>query len=256
LFYGFYRKKLICFSFKEKVILEKSCLWRFFIWLLTSLILSLSWTIIFDTIFLLTHRVIAGQSCPDYNADCFVFPTFLNTTPVGPYSCTPNQMATFPTDGRIVCYAWVIGSQGTNDILQVLGTCGGLLGIVGSIVPFVYYLSYNLKCFPCSIAYGFVTAFIAVAAIICLYIFKIGISLLSWFVLILTAALSILASVLACGRIIAKRGFEKNNSLSKSSTVTTTENPIQSKRQPTAVSTVSKRGQRPVYSSRVTQAWN
>lgn len=90
---------------KKKVVLEKNRYWRFFIWLLTSLTLALSWTIIFDTIFLSSSRVIAGEQCPDYFADCFVFPSFLNFTPVGPYNCTPNQMANFPVDGSILCYS-------------------------------------------------------------------------------------------------------------------------------------------------------
>jgi hypothetical protein len=150
----------------------------------------------------------------------------------------------------------VVGSQGMNDILEVLGTCGGLLGLVGSIVPFIYYLSYNIKYFPCSIAYGIVTAILAVAAVICLYIYKVGISLLTWFTLLLTAALSLLASLLAGKRIYEIKKSEKNNPSRKSSPVITSESSNISKRQRTAVSTISRREQRPVNSSRVTQAWN
>jgi hypothetical protein len=66
-----------------------------------------------------------------------------------------------------------------SDIVDVLGICGGLLGIVGSIVPFIYYLSSFEKCFPCSIVYGFIAAAIFIAILILLWVWKISISFLT-----------------------------------------------------------------------------
>jgi hypothetical protein len=71
---------------------------------------------------------------PDFSADCFRFPEFKNFTPGGPYSCTSNTKANCTNNGSILCFSWVIASQGMNDVFNVLDTCGGLLGIVGSII--------------------------------------------------------------------------------------------------------------------------
>ena len=61
--------------------------------------------------------------------------------------------------------------------------------------------------------------------------------------------------LLACKRICEEKA-EKNNPPRKSSPVITTETSNISKRQRTAVSTIFKREQRPVNSSRVTEAWS
>ncbi len=73
--------------------------------------------------------------------------------------------------------------------------CGDLLSIVESIVPFVYYLSSNKRYFPCSIAYGFIATSISSGIITTFLHFKTSIVFLTWFVLSLTAGLSLLASV-------------------------------------------------------------
>lgn len=196
--------------FDEIIDLRKSLYWRFFIWVLTTFTITLLWIVMFDRLILPSRRVSLGESCPDFVADCFVFQSQTDVTPLGPFNCIPKGTASNHIEGMTVCYGWVVTYQDMSDIIEVLGVCGGLLSIVGSIVPFVYYLSANENCFPCSILYGFIATAISGGIIATCVYFKISISFLTWFVLSLTAGLSLLASPWACASIRRKKKARKN----------------------------------------------
>jgi len=174
---------------------------RFFIWFLTSLTISILWTLMFQKLILSTSRINNTGECSDFTADCFLFQNQKDITPYGPYTCKSGQIVNLSIQGSIWCYKWVYNNKGISDILETLGICGGLLSIISSIVPFLYHLFSNKKYFPCSIAYGL----ICIGILIILGLQKIRISFLAWLVIYLTTGLSILSLLCVLVKVHQKR---------------------------------------------------
>ena len=66
---------------------------------------------------------------------------------VGPFNCTKSGSTNLPfTSKTWWCVGWVYKEKNVRDVLDTLGICGGLLGLISSVVPLVYYLSYYKKC--------------------------------------------------------------------------------------------------------------
>ncbi|CAF1429163.1 unnamed protein product [Adineta steineri] len=123
------------------------CILRLLCDLFTSAILTILLEIIFLQCILSNQTVLTNSSCPDFDADCF---STYNGTLLGPFSCTKNAIANFSTDSPTLdCFGWVYKTTSTIDVLNAIGVSGGLLGLVSSIVPLVYYLSYFEKPFRC-----------------------------------------------------------------------------------------------------------
>ncbi|CAF3770163.1 unnamed protein product [Rotaria sp. Silwood1] len=119
------------------------CYIRLFSDLLASAILAIFVSIIFSSVILENTTLDKGDKCPDYNASCFAT---IGTTHYGPYNCSKDNYANFSIDvDRFWCVGWVYKDKSAKDVLDTLGTCGGLLAIVASIVPLTYYLSYNRR---------------------------------------------------------------------------------------------------------------
>lgn len=117
-----------------------NCIIRFFSDVLASAILAVFVAIMFDSLIMSNQRLSVGTKCPSYSAECF---GTNGGTNVGPFNCSDGQYANFSVDSTTVwCAGWIYQDRTINDVLDTLGTCGGLLGIISSIVPFVYYLSY------------------------------------------------------------------------------------------------------------------
>lgn len=114
---------------------------RFISYFLTTAILTVFVMILFEGCILSTKSIILGKNCPDFDAHCF------DTTNViyalGPYVCTSGEKVDFNISAQYVwCVGWVINQQDINSVLEKIGICGGLLGIISCIVPFIYYISH------------------------------------------------------------------------------------------------------------------
>ena len=125
---------------------QLKCFVRVFSDFLTSLILTVFVLIIYANLFLSLEFIESGKKCPKYDSDCFI-ETGPNTNEL--YHCTEDHFINL-TDykGRLACFAWIYNVVTTEDVLNTLGTCGGLLGLISCIIPLVYYLShYRRSCY-------------------------------------------------------------------------------------------------------------
>ncbi|UJR19031.1 hypothetical protein I4U23_022161 [Adineta vaga] len=101
---------------------------------LTSSILATLLTIIFEGCVLASVGVVIGDPCPEYPVECFY----------GNYSfyCNPGDIAMSPSAAQEAwCFGWILRYQTARDVIDVIGVSGGLLGIISSIMPLVYYIS-------------------------------------------------------------------------------------------------------------------
>ncbi|CAF2118434.1 unnamed protein product [Rotaria magnacalcarata] len=125
----------------ENSVPDLKCFIRVLSDVLTAAILAVFVSIIFENLILSNQTVKNGRKCPTFDADCF---TTRGNYDVLPYSCIDgNYVNVSNYNGYVWCVAWVHQDQTAKDVLDTLGICGGLLGIVACIVPLVYYLSYN-----------------------------------------------------------------------------------------------------------------
>ena len=135
---------------------------RFFSDLLVSAILGIFVTIIFNSLILSSESVKNSDPCPDYDASCFGND---GTQDVGPFSCEKGNTTSFTINSNTWwCVGWVYQARSAKDVLDTLGTCGGLLGLVSSIVPIVYYLSYHKNC-CCPFSLTWIVPLLAPAAL-------------------------------------------------------------------------------------------
>ncbi|CAF3678941.1 unnamed protein product [Rotaria socialis] len=133
----------IDFENGDDVVPQLKCFIRVLSDLLTAAILAVFVSIIFTNLILSNQTVKNGRKCPTFDADCF---TTQGNYDVLPYSCIDGNYVNISNYNDYVwCVAWVYQDQTAQDVLDTLGTCGGLLGIISCIVPLVYYLSYNKK---------------------------------------------------------------------------------------------------------------
>jgi hypothetical protein len=194
--------------------------------------------IIFQKLILSSSRITNTRECPNFTANCFVFQNQNDITPHGPYTCKPGQIVNLSIQRSMWCYNWVYNNKEISDILEALGICGGLLGIISSIVPFLYHLFSYEKCrFPCSIAYGL----ICIGILIVLRLQKISISFLTWLVIYLTTGLSMLALLCTLVTVRRKRKLVKKNLPRLRSNMR--------RRKRTTVDIISECSRRPIYKS-------
>ncbi|CAF1435251.1 unnamed protein product [Adineta steineri] len=140
---------------KEKEKEGLPCILRFLCDIFTSAIITVLLEIIFLQCVLSYQSILDNSSCPDFDADCFG--TYNGIQNFGPFNCTKNTIANFSVDPpRLSCYGWVYNTTTTLDVINAIGVSGGLLGLVSSIVPLVYYLSYFEKPFRVMSFFGLV----------------------------------------------------------------------------------------------------
>ena len=121
-----------------------SCIQRFLSDILASAILAVFVTIIFNALILSTETVKNNEKCPEFDADCYGDD---GKRDVGPFDCKKGNTTSFTAIVETWwCVGWVYKDKSAKDVIDTLGTCGGLLGLVSLIVPFVYYLSFYKKC--------------------------------------------------------------------------------------------------------------
>ncbi|CAF4400435.1 unnamed protein product, partial [Rotaria magnacalcarata] len=132
------------FEDDEVAVPELKCFIRFLSDLMVAAILAVFISIIFIKLILSNEIIRNGRKCPKYDADCFSSDEKYDFSP---YSCTDGQYINITGyNGLVWCVGWVYKDRSAQDVLDTLGTCGGLLGIVSCIVPLVYYLSYYKRC--------------------------------------------------------------------------------------------------------------
>lgn len=105
---------------------------------MTITILTVLLTFIYESCILSNATITIGDWCPDYEAQCFdelFMPVF---------NCTPYQKVNFDTDSTYVwCFGWIYDQMTFHKVIDAVGVCGGLLGIISCTVPWTYHLSYN-----------------------------------------------------------------------------------------------------------------
>jgi hypothetical protein len=141
--------------------------------LLGAMALSIAAVLIFQGCVLFNTRLLAGDNCPEYSLDCFVFNgtsgTPLSETPS--FSCDPNNKTQFPMDlsnGVAHCFGWIIMKQTTKSFLDQLGVCTGLIGLFSTLLAVVVYLGKSIK----SLILSIIFILCCVAAVILLVVFK------------------------------------------------------------------------------------
>ena len=121
-----------------------SCIQRFLSDVLASAILGIFFTIIYNGLILSTETVADSGKCPDFDAYCY---GGSRSQSIGPFNCTKGGTTSFSLPSKTWwCVGWVYKDKTVKEVLDTLGVCGGLLGLVSSVVPLVYYLSYYKKC--------------------------------------------------------------------------------------------------------------
>ena len=165
---------------------------------LAMLTLSLTAVLVFQGCILGNVRITPDDPCPtEYPYDCFVF----NGTSRDPltqdptFRCDPKNTTQFPAgliNGTALCFGWIIRLQTTDNVLNQLGVCTGLLGLFTAILALIAFLGKS-----------FLTLILCVIFIVCcvvaialLLAFKWSYSPLTYAVLLLGAALGIFGVVL------------------------------------------------------------
>ncbi|CAF3193498.1 unnamed protein product [Rotaria socialis] len=127
----------------EVAVPELKCFIRFLSDLMAAAILGIFVSIIVVKLILSNELVKNGSKCPKYSADCF---SNDGRNDYSPYSCVDGQYLNITGyTGLAWCVGWVYKDKSAQDVLDALGTCGGLLGIVSCIFPLVYYMPYYKK---------------------------------------------------------------------------------------------------------------
>ena len=160
--------------------------------------LSLTAVLIFQRCVLANTRILPSDPCPDnYPMDCFVF----NGTSRSPLSenvtfrCDPLNTTQFPVglvNASASCFGWIFAYQSTENVLNQLGVCTGLLGLFTAMLALIIFLARSiLSIILCSV-------FIAccVVAFILLLYYQWSLAFLTYAVLILGMLLGVFGIVL------------------------------------------------------------
>jgi hypothetical protein len=116
---------------------------------LASTILAIFFTIICNALIISAETVQADGKCPFSNAECFEGNRSHSSST---FNCTKDGLTNLPSTSKTWwCVGWIYKDKGIKDVLDTLGICGGLLGLISSIVPLVYYISYYKNC-VCSLS--------------------------------------------------------------------------------------------------------
>ncbi|CAF1507422.1 unnamed protein product [Adineta steineri] len=103
--------------------------------ILAIMIISTAAVLIFEGCFLANARLLPDDDCPDYPMDCFVFNRTADDQPIeqsASFHCLPSNKAQIPSsvsNGKAVCYGWIIKLQTTKNILDQFGIALGLFGL-------------------------------------------------------------------------------------------------------------------------------
>ena len=119
------------------------CIVRFVSDIIASAVIGIFASILLESLIIARVSIKVGEPCPDFDAECFGVKQYKS---FGPFNCTIGGYTNFSVPSSTVqCIAWVYQRQSIHDVLEAIGTCGGLIGIIASIVPLVYYFSYYKK---------------------------------------------------------------------------------------------------------------
>lgn len=120
------------------------CYARFFSDLLVSAIFSTFIAVIFRTLIIGFENVRHGEKCPDFNSICYPNDESESNSPA---ICRQRTIANFSNkDTAYLCFALLYTDVNGIDVLETIGICGGLIGIISSIVPLTFHCSRHRKC--------------------------------------------------------------------------------------------------------------
>lgn len=151
--------------------------------LVCSLILAVFVTIIFQNLVLGFASVSEGGNCPTFTADCFPAGRSNQRTN---YTCEPGSKANFYSGATFYyCFGFIYSTANAKDVIDTIGICGGLMGVISSIVPLVFYLSRYKACLGLSFSF-IVIPLTIIALMIAIsrasFIGPEGLSTLAWIV--------------------------------------------------------------------------
>ena len=184
--------------------------------LIGSFALALAGVLIFQACILANTRVAPDEACPDdYPMDCFIInPDASGHNSISDHAsfrCYPLNKTQFPShlsNATAQCFGWVISQQTTQDVLDQLGVCTGLLGLFSTLLALTICI--DICCVGVTLAILFLLA--CVAGIILVAFFKVSFSPLTFAVLSLGIAIGLFGIFFHSIKYNMKKKREKNTS--------------------------------------------
>ena len=151
--------------------------------LLCSAILAVFVAIIFQNLILGFQSVSEGGDCPSFQSYCFPAGRSEQTTN---YTCAPGSKVNFSSPSNVYyCFGFLYSTVDAKEVVEVVGICGGLMGVLSSIVPLVYYLTRQKACLCVSLSFILLPIGIIILMIVisrASFIGPEGLSTLSWII--------------------------------------------------------------------------
>ena len=80
-----------------------------------------------------------GDPCPDDPLTCFVFDNTTIVVPLFAFDCTPGNTSMLPSNASTAwCYGWIIRRNTVSRVINQIGICGGILGVLGTVFAFMF----------------------------------------------------------------------------------------------------------------------
>lgn len=101
-------------------------------------ILTILLTFIYESCILSNANIKVDEWCPDYEAECFD-----TQTKTLVFNCSPYKKINPLTNSNYLwCVGWIFHQMTIRKVLDAIGVCGGLLGIISCTIPWMHKLAY------------------------------------------------------------------------------------------------------------------
>lgn len=101
--------------------------------------LTVTLMVLFEGCILSSAGVYPGDACPDDPMTCFVFDNSTTVGPVSSFECTPGNITIIPLNATNAwCYGWIIRRNTVSRVINQIGICGGIFGVLGTFFAFMF----------------------------------------------------------------------------------------------------------------------
>lgn len=101
--------------------------------------LALALMVLFEGCILASAGLYPGDSCPDDPMTCFVFDNTTTSGPVSAFDCAPGNISLIPSNASNAwCYGWVVKRNTVSRVINQIGICGGIIGVLGTLFAFMF----------------------------------------------------------------------------------------------------------------------
>jgi putative effector of murein hydrolase LrgA (UPF0299 family) len=111
----------------------------FFLWFIGTTTLTLALMVLYEGCILASAGVYYGDDCPSDPMTCFASTENTSSSEVGIFECVPGNKTIFPGNtNNAWCYGWVVKRQTVSSVINQIGICGGILGVIGMLFAFMF----------------------------------------------------------------------------------------------------------------------